>query len=241
VYKSKDDNFNEPLQEGRNYKSLEKGKYFIEESKRKGELFEVEEDMDGTYLFNSKDNCMVEHLEKMMSIGVCSFKVEGRTKSVYYAAIVARTYRKIFDDLLSGKKPDINLAIKELNTTSNRGFIPGFLEGNPKQNSIDYEKKSSHQSHVFAGIVRKVISSSKIKSVLEIEVRSKFEIGDLLEFLTPKEEFNFQLDNMKSIKSNKQINSVSGGLNFNVIIEVPFEIKNEYCVIRRKLKSGEII
>jgi len=237
LYKSDNPDFDEPLQGGKNYKQI-RGTYFVEEAQRKGELMRIEEDETGSYLFNSRDNMMVEHIEKLIEAGVCSFKVEGRTKSVYYAAIVARTYRKVFDDILAGKNPDIELAMKELNTTSNRGFIPGFLEGNPKQNSIDYEKKCSHQSHLFAGVVRKVISSNEKESTLEIEVRSKFEVGDELEFLTPKEEFKWTVDKI-SKSPDKELTKVSGGLEFNVEITVPFEIKNEYCVIRRKLKEGE--
>ncbi|MDA3855612.1 MAG: U32 family peptidase C-terminal domain-containing protein [Candidatus Woesearchaeota archaeon] len=242
VYKSKDNEFLEPLQEGRHYKDLEKGKYFIEEEKRKGELFEVEEDNDGTYLFNSKDNCMVEHLEKMMKAGVCSYKVEGRTKSVYYAAIVARTYRKVLDDILAGKKPDIDWAIKELNTTSNRGFIPGFLEGNPKENSIDYAKKSSHQTHLFVGIVREVISSSEEKSILEVETRAKFKLGDKIEFVTPNEIKTWIVDKIEKPMQdspNEELEKVSGGLEFYVKLEVPFKIKDKYCVVRRILYDKE--
>lgn len=242
IYKSNDENYLEPLQENRNYKNLEKGTYFIEEQMRQGELFQIEEDSSGTYIFNSKDNCMAEHIEKLMKAGICSYKVEGRTKSVYYAAIVARTYRKIFDDIIAGRKPNIDLAIQELNTTSNRGFIPGFLEGNPKENSIYYTKKTSNQTHLFAAIVRKVLSSSKNKSVLEIEVRSKFKIGDQLEFVMPypKKIQKWKVNNILKTPD-KKLEEVSGGLEFNVLIEVPFEVKDEFCVIRRKLKEKEIV
>ena len=243
VYKSDDPNYMETMQDDRNYKELSKGSYFVEEQLRKGELYEVQEDESGTYIFNAKDNCMVEHIEKLMKAGVCSYKVEGRTKSVYYAAIVARVYRKVFDDILAGKTPDIDSAIAELNTTSNRGFVPGFLEGNPKDNAIYYEKKTSNQTHLFAGIVRKVISSSKEKSIIEVEARSKFDIGDELEFVFPKDVKLWKVTNiLKPVDNGEDIKleSASGGLEFNVKIEVPFEVKDEYCVIRRKLKEGEI-
>ena len=246
VYKSENPEYIEPLQDTSGYKNLSKGTYFVEEQLRKGELYEIQEDENGTYIFNSKDNCMVEHIEKLMEAGVCSFKVEGRTKSVYYAGIVARTYRKVFDDILNNKKPDINWAIKELNTTSNRGFIPGFLEGNPKEKAQDYEKKTSHQTHLFAGIVRKVNFSSEKKSIIEIEVRSKFETGDELEFIMPLPA-KIQTYKVKAIYKpvsngeNKIIEKASGGLGHNILLEVPFKIKNEYCLIRRKLKENEII
>jgi len=243
IYKSDDPNYLETMQDKRNYKELSKGTYFVEEQLRKGELYEVQEDEMGTYIFNAKDNCMAEHIEKLMQAGVCSFKVEGRTKTVYYASIVARTYRKIFDDILAGRKPDINWAIKELNTTSNRGFVPGFLEGNPKDNSIEYEKKTSNQTHLFAGIVKKVIVSSKEKSVIEFESRCKIDIGDEIEFIFPQTQETWIVDNMAKPVINGQnikLDSISGGLDFEVLLEVPFEVKDIYCVIRRKLKDNEI-
>ncbi len=246
VYKAKDPDFMENMQEYRTYKELDKGSYFIEEQVRKGELLEITESANGTFIMNSKDNCMAEHIEKLMLAGVNSYKVEGRTKSVYYAAIVARSYRKLFDDILDGKKPDIDHAIYELNTTSNRGFIPGFLEGNPKENAQDYEKKTSNQSHVFVGIVRKVHEFSKNKSLVEVEVRGRFAKGEILEFVMPypKEIESWNCDNIvKSVLdgNNEELEKVSGGVEFNVLLEVPFEVKDEYCVIRRKLKTGEIV
>ncbi len=246
VYKSEDPNYLETMQDHSKYKQISKGTYFVEEELRKGELFEVDEDENGTYIFNSKDNCMVEHIEKLLGAGVSSYKVEGRTKSVYYAAIVARTYRKIFDDILAGKEIDVDWALNELNTTSNRGFIPGFLEGNPKENAQDYEKKTSNQTHLFAGIVRKIISSSKKESVIEVELRSKISKGDILEFIMPlpNEIKIWKIDNIFKFvdgADNKELDEVSGGIEFNILLKVPFEIKNEFCLIRRKLNEGEIL
>ncbi len=241
VYKSPNENFTETLQGDEKYKQP-LGSYFIEEAKRQGELMEVQEDNFGTYILNSKDNCMIEYLQKLMDAGICSFKVEGRTKSVYYASIVARTYRKILDQIFKGEKPDIEWAIKELNTTSNRGFIPGFLEGNPKENAIYYAKKTSHQTHLFAGVVKNVISKTKTFSKIEVEVRSRFQIGDELEFVTPTQIHKYKVDKISkptTDKKDKPLQKVSGGLEYNIILEVPFKIENQYCVIRRKLKKGE--
>ena len=246
IFKSNDPKYLDTLQNKENYKVLDKGTYFVEEELRKGELYEITEDENGTYIFNSKDNCMAEHIEKLMEAGVCSFKVEGRTKSLYYAAIVARSYRKLFDDIINNNKPDINLAIKELNTTSNRGFMPGFLEGNPKENAQDYEKKTSHQTHLFVGFVKKIISSSKKKSIIEVEVRGRVELNDTLEFLMPypREVEVWKCNNMtKKLEGfeNKKLNKVAGGLDYDITFEVPFEIKDTFCVLRRKLKDNEEI
>ena len=239
VYKSDKENFMEPLQSP-NYKEHSKGSYFVEENLRKGELYEVNEDETGTYIFNSKDNCMAEHIVKLKKAGVQSFKVEGRTKSIYYASIVAKSYRKLFDDILNGKKPDIDKAIYELNTTSNRGFIPGFLEGNPKQFAQDYEKKTSNQTHLFVGVLEK----KREDNLIEIVVKGKFKIGDKIEFIFPNSQEDWVCDNiLKEIKGEENINlnKISPGIDFNVLLKVPFKIENKYCVIRRKLEENEIV
>jgi putative protease len=245
VYKAKDPNYLETLQNHSGYKQLSKGTYFVEEQLRKGELFEVDEDENGTYIFNSRDNAMVEHIGKLMKAGICSYKVEGRTKSLYYASIVARTYRKVFDDILSGYEPDIDWALRELNTTSNRGFMPGFLEGNPKENAQDYEKKTSHQTHLFVGIVKNIIKSSDEESIIEIEVRGKFQKGDKLEFVMPlpRDIIKWECDNLSkpvSTGEHKELEKVSGGVEHNVLLKVPFKIDTKYCVIRRELTKEEI-
>ncbi|MFW6286034.1 MAG: U32 family peptidase C-terminal domain-containing protein [Nanoarchaeota archaeon] len=234
LYKSPKIDYLEPLEEGRRH-NIDDGTYFIEEELRKGELYKIEEDENGTYLLNAKDNCMVEYLEDLINSGVCSFKVEGRTKSEYYCAITARTYRKLFDDIKSNKKIDINWAIEELATTSNRGFIPGFLAGNLKENSINYEKKSSLQTHLFSGIVRN-FKNYKSKSILEIEVKSKISINDELEFIEPKnnEIKKFKLKKMFK-EPDKELKTASGGLDYNIFIEVPFNVNNKYCMIRKKI------
>lgn len=244
VYKSDNPNYLETLQDKSGYKEISKGKFFVEEELRKGELYEVDEDENGTYIFNSKDNCMAEHIEKLIEAGVTSYKIEGRTKSVYYAAIVARTYRKLFDDILAGKETNVDEAIKELNTTSNRGFMPGFLEGNPKENAQNYEKKSSNQTHLFAGIVKKVHSHSSEKSLIEVDIRSKIELGDKLEFVMPHPKKIEKLKLEKILKyvedgEHKKLERASGGLDFPVLLEVPFDIPDEFCVIRRALKETE--
>lgn len=241
MYKSDNPEHTEPLQ-AQGYKEVSKGTYYVEEQKRKGELYEVQEDETGTYIFNSRDNAMVEYLAKLMEAGVCSFKVEGRTKSIYYASIVARTYRKLFDQLLNGEDIDVDWALKELNTTSNRGFMPGFLEGNPKEKAQDYEKKTSHQTHVFAGVVKNVVESSPEKSIVEVETRAKFSVGDTIEFVTPTDVLYWEVDSIKKPVidgEDKELEAVSGGLEFNVRLEVPFELKDEFCVIRRELTEEE--
>jgi len=100
--------------------------YFVEEKERTGELYPMEEDDNGTYLFNAKDLCAVELLNEIRDTGVMSFKIEGRTKSAYYAAMATKSYRKAIDDLDSEKDFDTNI-LRDLLALSNRGYTTGFL------------------------------------------------------------------------------------------------------------------
>ena len=98
--------------------------YVIEEKLRPGEFIPIEEDSFGTHIMSSRDLCTADFLADIIATGINSLKVEGRNKSVYYAAIVAKIYRKIIDELYEGKEPSIEEAMKELHSTGNRGFTP---------------------------------------------------------------------------------------------------------------------
>lgn len=163
----------------KNYHPVE-GTFYLEEATRPGELMEIDEDEHGTYIMNSRDICAVEYLQEMMDAGICSFKVEGRSKTLYYAASVARTYRQAIDDVMAGKKPTFEY-VKELAKTSNRGFITGFLVSNPKERAQYYEKNASQNTHQFSGIIREV---GKERLAL-VEVKNKMEIGDEIEVMSP--------------------------------------------------------
>ena len=103
-----------------------KYKVHLEEEKRPGEFYPVEEDQHGTYFMNSKDNCLLPFLKDLCEAGICSFKVEGRNKTEYYLSTVAKAYREAIDDMLAGKSFNKKL-LEEVYKTANRGFIPGYL------------------------------------------------------------------------------------------------------------------
>lgn len=121
----------------------------IEEETRKGEMIPVEEDFHGTHIMSSRDMCMIEHLEEIMNAGVCSLKVEGRNKTAYYCATIARAYRAALD-LVSEKKPFDEKVWEEVHATANRGFFPGFLHGKPQSGAIQYEANRSVSKKNFA-------------------------------------------------------------------------------------------
>ncbi|OGD62739.1 hypothetical protein A2215_02380 [Candidatus Berkelbacteria bacterium RIFOXYA2_FULL_43_10] len=145
--------------------------YALIEEKRPNEIMSIEEDMNYSYIFNARDLCMIEHLDKLRDAGITSFKVEGRNKSIYYCAIVARAYRKMIDltchpEFISGSheipkqvRNDIKILKAELDTITSRGYSTGFYFGKPSQKDINDKSSRPHSDWQFVGIIKKVITS----------------------------------------------------------------------------------
>jgi putative protease len=142
----------------------------------------IEEDEHGTYIMNSKDNCLIEHLKELRDAGVCSFKVEGRNKTEYYLAVVAKAYRKAIDDMTAGRKFDRSL-LEELEKVSNRGYIPGFLKGFPGNSGISSERSAPSSKCRFVGIIKWADGD-----LYRIEMRNRVEVGEEVEVVMPEAE-----------------------------------------------------
>lgn len=159
--------------------------YTIKEQSR-NEEYEIQEDERGTYILNSKDLCMIEHLNKLIEIGVTSFKIEGRMKSPYYVATVVNAYRRALD--LAIKQKDKYVCPPELlcdlEKTSHRRYTTGFYLHSDNKEHLESSKPI--QTHEFMGIV---VEDTKGGSVV-IEQRNKFVKGDTLEVLSPTDTFN---------------------------------------------------
>ena len=156
--------------------------YLLEEkAQRAGQLMPVMEDEHGTYILNSKDLRAVEHIERLVKIGVDSFKIEGRTKSQYYVTRTAQIYRRAIDDAVAGRPFNAALLL-ELESLSNRGYTAGFLERRPSQDYQNYLTGSSeaHRSQ-FVGEVRSV----RADGWAEVETKNRFAVGDTLEVIHP--------------------------------------------------------
>ncbi len=169
---------NRPLEDNstcsKSIRDFEKNE-IIEEEERQGQLVPVEEDFHGTHIMSSRDMCMVEFLEEIKNAGVCSLKVEGRNKTAYYAATIARAYRQALDNIADGKPWDPKLW-DEIHATANRGFFPGFLHGKPQDGDIQYEANRSTGVKEFCGVVEewkdgrmRVLVKNRIKENTDIE------------------------------------------------------------------------
>ncbi len=163
--------------------NLELFEFLLEEEVRPGEFMPIEEDERGSYILNSKDLCIMPKLDDLLGIGVDSLKVEGRGKSIYYVAIVARAYRMAIDDWY--RDPDNWSAenyMNELLTVPNRGYTFAFHEGRLSNHAHGFENTSTIGGWEFAGMVKSVEDDAFI-----IEGQNKLEAGDVLEFVPPNE------------------------------------------------------
>jgi len=169
--------------------------YFIEEKGRPGELMPMMEDEHGTYILNSKDLRAVEHVERLVKIGVDSLKIEGRTKSLYYVARTAQIYRRAIDDAVSGRPFNPALLI-ELEGLANRGYTGGLLERRPAQTYQNYDTGTSvlQRAH-FVGEVRNYVDG-----MAEVETKNRFAVGDTLEIIHPQGNRQIRLEAMFNLE-----------------------------------------
>ncbi|MBQ9305935.1 U32 family peptidase [Butyrivibrio sp.] len=159
-------------------------KYAVVEEKRPGEYLPVYENERGTYIFNSKDLCMIEHIPELVDARVDSCKIEGRMKTALYVATVARTYRKAIDDYFeSEEKYRANMPwyLDQISRCTYRQFTTGFYFGKPSDEAQIYDSNTYVNEYIYLGIVNDVND----KGLARIEQRNKFSVGDEIEIMKP--------------------------------------------------------
>lgn len=178
-------------------------KFNVVEETRPNEYYPIEEDERGTYIFNSKDLCMIEYIPELVEAGIYSFKIEGRAKTAYYVATVVKAYREAIDDYL--KDPAIYESKKdyyasEIRKSSYRGYTTGFYFNKPKEDAQVYTNNTYVRTYDFVGIVKEY---NKETGFAIIEQRNKFVLGDEVEFLTTKgENFTQKIEEMYDLEGN---------------------------------------
>ena len=190
--------------------------YLLEEAKRPGEYMPVFEDANGTYIMNAKDLRAVEHVERLVAMGIDCLKIEGRTKSHYYAARTAQVYRRAIDDARAGCafRPEL---LVELEGLANRGYTEGFYRRHAPAELQNYERGSSdNQRQIFVGEV-----TGSDAGWADIEVKNRFGVGDNLELLTPRGNRRFRLERMQDLEGNPMDLAPGGG--YRVRIPVPVD------------------
>ena len=156
--------------------------FLIEEKGRPGELLPIMEDEHGTYIMNSKDLRAIEHVERLIKIGVDSLKIEGRTKSRYYVARTSQNYRKAIDDAVAGRPFDWNL-VSDLENLANRGYTDGFYQRHHTAEHQNYKQGYSISNRSL--YVGDVVAYDAEKGLADIEARNKFGVGDRLQIIHP--------------------------------------------------------
>jgi len=201
--------------EGRNPKA--DNTYYLEEKERPGELMPIDEDEHGTYIMNSKDLRAVEHVERLVAMGIDSLKIEGRTKSHYYAARTTQVYRWAIDDAVAGRsfRPEL---MGELEGLANRGYTDGFYQRHESQELQNYRQNSSESERQI--FVAEVLEQNADGSV-RVEVKNKFGVGDRLELLTPQGNHSFTLEALQDVNGNAMQEAPGGG--YQVCLQLPAE------------------
>lgn len=159
-------------------------KYAIVEETRPGEYMPVYENERGTYIFNSKDLCMIEHIPELMESGIDSFKIEGRMKTALYVATVARTYRKAIDDYMRDPavyRENVEWYQDQISNCTYRQFTTGFFFGKPDENAQIYDNNTYVKEYTYLGIV----GGCREDGLYRIEQRNKFSVGETIEIMKP--------------------------------------------------------
>ena len=167
-------------------------KYSLVEQKRPGEYFPVEEDSRGTYIMNSRDLCMLEHIDDVIRSGISSAKIEGRMKSVFYVAQIVAAYRKAIDSYFAnpGSYTFDEKYLDELKKASHREFTTGFYYNQPTNKDQNYQTRDYTRDYSFVGVVK---SYDKETGYAIVEQRNKMNIGDEIEIIGPDIDYFTQI------------------------------------------------
>ncbi|MCI0653713.1 MAG: tRNA 5-hydroxyuridine modification protein YegQ [Methylococcaceae bacterium] len=201
--------------------------YFLEEETRPGELLPIMEDEHGTYIMNSKDLRAIEHVKRLVELGVSSLKIEGRTKSYYYVARTAQAYRQAIDDAEAGRafRPELLGVLENL---ANRGYTDGFYQRHHSHETQNYlaAHSESHRQQ-FVGEIREYDQGTGLAEIL---VKNKFKVGDRLELILPGGNRTITLEHMEDLHGNAMTEAPGGG--YEVRIHLP-PVSNQNGLLAR--------
>lgn len=195
-------------------------RYTLQEETRPGEFLPIEEDCDGTFIFNSRDLCLLEYLPDLVRAGVAAFKIEGRMKGIHYLAAVLRVYRAALDRFLAdpeGYRPD-PAWLEELTTVSHRGYTTGFLLGDPRDVGQSY-RAGYLRSHTLVAVVE----SLREPGQAEVTVRNRLRQGERLTLMGPAmKDAAFTADSLLQLQPDGEPHAVeTAHPNMRLIMPVP--------------------
>ncbi|MFT6925594.1 MAG: putative protease [Psychromonas sp.] len=207
--------------------------FLLQEQGRPDEYMPAFEDEHGTYIMNSKDLRAIQHVERLLSIGVQSLKIEGRTKSYYYCARTAQVYRKAMDDAIAGRPFDPKL-MGTLENLAHRGYTEGFLSRHSHDQYQNYDYGYSiSDTQQFVG----EMTGRDAQGFAEVMVKNKFLVGDQLELMTPQGNINFTLEQLQTKKG--ELVDVAPGSGHVLYMPIPKEIDLSHALLMRNLNNGQ--
>jgi putative protease len=207
--------------------------FLLQEQGRPDEYMPAFEDEHGTYIMNSKDLRAIQHVERLLSIGVQSLKIEGRTKSYYYCARTAQVYRKAMDDAISGRPFDPKL-MGTLENLAHRGYTEGFLSRHTHDQYQNYDYGYSiSDTQQFVG----EMTGRDANGCAEVLVKNKFLVGDQLELMTPQGNLNFTLEQLQTKKG--ELVDLAPGSGHILYMPIPKEIDLSHALLMRNLNNGQ--
>ena len=206
---------------------------YVEEKNNPGVLMPVETDDKGTYIFSSKDLCLIKEIPEIIEMGVDSLKIEGRLKTEYYLASVVNTYRAAIDDYKKDPENyDYTKYLKELEKTKTRGLTTFYFNDRNNKDIQEYEGKQYNLEYEYGG---KVVGFDGDKVI--VEIKNKLSIGDEIEIIVPREieVKKFIIDKLWDIETDEEIDTVNPGrANQKVKMKIPYEIEEDWILRRKK-------
>jgi putative protease len=207
---------------------------YVEEIAKPGQYMPVEYDEKGTYIFSSKDLCLLKEIPTIFNLGVDSLKIEGRLKTEYYLASVVNAYRHAIDDYVQNpEKWDYKKYLMELDKVRTRGQTDFYFNNKYNPDIQDYDGKQINPEYEFGGIV----ISTDTSGITTIEIRNKLSVGEELEVLIPNklEPYKFKIEKLYDVETDAEIETVNPGVKEQKVkLKIPIEVNTDYIIRRLK-------
>ena len=206
---------------------------YVEENNNPGNLMPVEYDEHGTYIFSSKDLCLIKEIPEIVSMGIHSLKIEGRLKTEYYLASVVNAYKAAIDDYIkSPESYDYTKYLSELEKTKTRGLTTFYFNDRNNKDFQEYEGKQYNPNYEFGGKVLQELNGKYL-----IEIRNKLNVGDEMEVLIPEkiETVKFTIEKLWNSETKEEIQTVNPGKQGQtVLMNIPVKVENGWILRRKK-------
>ncbi len=207
---------------------------YVEEKNTPGEFLPIDYDEKGTYIFSSKDMCLMKDIPTLFDIGVDSLKIEGRLKTEYYLATVINAYRHAIDDYYDDKENwNYEKYMKQLDKARTRGLTSFYFNDKYNKDIQDYDGKQINPDYEFAGIV----VNTGIEGITTIEIRNKLSVGDKLEVMVPNilEPYEMTIEKLYDAETGEEIATVNPGVKEQKVkLRIPVDVKPGYIIRRIK-------